>query len=334
MTISYIGIVGAGAWGTALAQVVRQSGCEAVLWAHEEEVAKEINIQHENKLFLPGIQLDPGIRATTILEDAAEVDAIFLAVPAQYLRSVIIKLPLSLSREIPAVVCAKGVELKSAALMSEVVNDALPGRPIAILSGPTFAEEVARGMPTAVTLAANDAAVGNELVEAIGNQNFRPYFSDDVTGAEIGGAVKNVLAIACGITDGRGLGNNARAAVITRGLVEMTRLCIAKGGRAETMMGLSGLGDLTLTCTSNQSRNYSLGKQLGKGKLLEKLLSTRLSVAEGVTSASAISNLAKKLNIEMPITDAVSAILDDSITVEHAIKELLIRPFRSEDPLR
>ncbi len=269
MTISYIGIIGAGAWGTALSQSIRQAGCETVLWSFEPEVAESINKTHENETYLPGIKLDAGIRATSVLEEAAATDAVLLVVPAQFMRGVTSQLSGMLARDIPVVVCAKGIEQNSAALMSEVVADTLPGRPVAVLSGPTFAAEVAAGLPTAITVATRDQAVGDELVEALGTQRMRPYLSDDVIGAEIGGAVKNVLAIACGVTEGRGFGDNARAALITRGLAEMTRLCVAKGGKAETMMGLSGLGDLTLTCSSSQSRNYSLGEALGKGNTLD-----------------------------------------------------------------
>jgi len=334
MTISYIGIIGAGAWGTALAQSIRQASCETVLWSFEPEVAESINKNHENHTYLPGIKLDAGIRATSILEEAAATDAVLLVVPAQFMRGVASQLSTMLARDIPVVVCAKGIELNSAALMSEVVADTLPGRPVAVLSGPTFAAEVASGLPTAITVATQDKTVGTELVEALGTQKMRPYLSDDVIGAEIGGAVKNVLAIACGVTEGRGFGDNARAALITRGLAEMTRLCIAKGGKAETMMGLSGLGDLTLTCSSSQSRNYSLGEALGKGTTLEKVLASRNSVAEGVTSAAAVSTLAKRLGIEMPITDAVAAIVSGAVSVDAAIEGLLARPFQEESRKR
>jgi len=334
MTISYIGIIGAGAWGTALAQSVHRAGCGAVLWSFEPDVGETINRTHENNAYLPGIKLDAGIRATAILEEAAATDAIFLAVPAQFLRSIAGKLSLTLARDIPVVVCAKGIEQNSAALMSEIVDDTLPGRPVAVFSGPTFAAEVASGLPTAVTLATHNFEVGNELIEAIGTQRLRPYLSEDVIGAEIGGAVKNVLAIACGVTEGRGLGYNARAALITRGLAEMTRLCIAKGGKAETMMGLSGLGDLTLTCSSSQSRNYSLGEAIGKGDALGEVLASRNSVAEGVTSAAAVSTLAKRLGVEMPITESVAGIVNGTLTVDDAVQGLLTRPFQAENHAR
>src|SRR5690606_23981099 len=263
MTIECISIIGAGAWGTALAQAVSKAGRQTVLWAHEPDVVDAINAGHENSLFLPGIALNKALRATGILAEAGEADAVLLVVPAQFMRGVAGQLAPVIASRIPVVICAKGIEQNSCALMSEVVAESLPGHPIGVLSGPTFAAEVAMGMPTAVTVAAKDATTGAALMEAIGTAQIRPYLSDDVIGAEIGGAVKNVLAIACGITEGRNFGNNARAALITRGLAEMTRLCVAKGGRSETMMGLSGLGDLTLTCTSSQSRNYSLGVALG-----------------------------------------------------------------------
>lgn len=334
MTISYIGIIGAGAWGTALAQSIRQTGCETVLWSFEPEIAESINSNHENRAYLPGIPLDAGIRATSIIEEAAATDAVLLVVPAQFMRSVTSQLASTLARDTPIVVCAKGIEQNSAALMSEVVADTLPGRPIAVLSGPTFAAEVAGGLPTAVTLATLDAPAGDALVEALGTQQFRPYLSSDVIGAEIGGAVKNVLAIACGITEGRRFGDNARAALITRGLAEMTRLCVSKGGKPETMMGLSGLGDLTLTCSSKQSRNYSLGEALGKGESLEKVLENRRSIAEGVTSAAAVTTLAKRLGVEMPITEAIAAIVSGDKTVDDAIADLLTRPFQAESHRR
>ena len=330
MTIDHIGIVGAGAWGTALGWVVRRAGRQAVMWAFEPEVAAAINRRHENPLYLPGVALDPGVRATTELAEAAAADAVLLVVPAQHMRHVCGQLAPSLARDVPVVICAKGIEDGTAELMSEVVAETLPGRPLAVLSGPTFAAEVARGLPVAVTLAARDRATGQALVEALGNPYFRPYLSDDVTGAEIGGAVKNVIAIACGIAHGRGFGDNGRAALITRGLAEMTRLCLAKGGKAETMMGLSGLGDLVLTCTSEQSRNYSLGAALGRGQTLESVQKKRRSVAEGVHSAAAVAALARRHGVDMPIVAAVDAVLNKGMAIDRAIESLLARPFRAE----
>jgi len=266
-------ILGAGAWGTALAQTLARAGREVTLWAHGAETAAAINSAHENAVFLPGVALDKGVRATTDLAESSRAEAVLLAVPAQYVRTVMSGL--ALGAGVPIVVCAKGIEIKTGALMTELLAETMPGAPLAVLSGPTFAAEVARGQPTAVTLAATDAALGQRLIAALGSRTLRPYLSDDPVGTEIGGAVKNVEAIACGIVVGSGLGENARAAVITRGLAEMTRLAEAKGGRRETLFGLSGLGDLALTCTSLQSRNYSLGLALGEGRTLAEIQGSR-----------------------------------------------------------
>jgi len=334
MSIECISIIGAGAWGTALAQSISGAGRQTVLWANEKEVADAVNTAHENPLFLPGIALNPAIRATGVLAEAGDADAVLLVVPAQFLRGVAASLAPAIANRIPIVVCAKGIEQGTNALMTEVVAETLPRHPVAVLSGPTFAAEVARGLPTAITLAAKDAETGAALIDAIGTPHLRPYLSDDVIGAEIGGAVKNVLAIACGICEGRDFGDNARAAIITRGLAEMTRLCVAKGGRAETMMGLSGLGDLTLTCTSAQSRNYSLGVALGRGGRLDDIMASRRSVAEGVFSAAAVVALARHLGVEMPIVAAVDAVVNRGEAVEAAIQALLTRPFRAEESKR
>jgi glycerol-3-phosphate dehydrogenase (NAD(P)+) len=321
-------VIGGGAWGTALAQTARRAGRDVMLWAREDEVVAAINRDHVNPFFLPGIALEPDIRAVGNLAEAVrDAETVLLAVPAQHLRAVTTALaPL----QTPIVICAKGVEERTGALLTEIVAATLPGVPLAVLSGPTFAAEVARGLPTAVTLASADAALGTRLAAALGTRSFRPYLSDDVIGVEIGGAVKNVLAIACGIVAGRNLGDNARAALITRGLAEMMRLAVAKGGRAETLMGLSGLGDLVLTCTGAQSRNYSLGVALGQGRTLAAILAERRSVAEGVTSAAATVALARPLKVDMPIAAAVDAILHRGAAIDAAIAGLLARPFKSE----
>ena len=328
--IERIGIVGGGAWGTALALTARRAGQAVVLWAREAEVVAAINREHVNPLFLPDVALDPAIRATADLAEAAAADALLLVAPAQHLRALAAGLAPHLARGLPVVICTKGIEQNSGALMSEIAAASLPGAAVAVLSGPTFAGEVARGLPTAVTLAAEDVALGQRLIAALGTRSFRPYLSDDIVGAEIGGAVKNVLAIACGVVTGRKLGDNARAALITRGVAEMVRLALAKGGRAETLMGLSGLGDLVLTCTGPQSRNHSLGVALGQGRSLGDILAERRSVAEGVTSAAAASALAARLGVDMPITTAVDAILHRGAAVDEAIEALLARPFKSE----
>jgi glycerol-3-phosphate dehydrogenase (NAD(P)+) len=328
--IQRIGVIGGGAWGTALAVTARRAGRDVVLWAREAEVVAAINERHENPLFLPGVAIDAAVTATDDLAAAVAADAVLLVVPAQHLRASVGAVAPSLRPATPVVICAKGVEETSGALMSEIVAAALPDAGLAILSGPTFAGEVARGLPTAVTLATADAALGRALIAALGTRSFRPYLGDDIIGAEIGGAVKNVLAIACGIVAGRRLGDNARAALITRGLAEMVRLSRAKGGRAETLMGLSGLGDLTLTCTALQSRNHSLGFALGEGKALSEILGPRRSIAEGVSSAAAIAALARRLGVDMPIVATVDAILHHQADIDASIAGLLARPFRDE----
>ena len=323
-----IGIIGAGAWGTALASVLRGAGHDVALWAREAEVAAAINRDHVNQLFLPGVALDSGIRADNdvgaVVRDA---EILLIAVPAQYLRATCRALR---GVAAPLVICAKGIETRTGALLSEIVAAEIPAAQVAVLSGPTFAAEVAKGLPTAVTLAARDVSLGKMLAGELGTRSFRPYLADDVIGAEIGGAIKNVLAIACGIVEGRKLGDNARAALITRGLAEMVRLAVAKGGRAETLMGLSGLGDLVLTCTATQSRNYSLGIALGQRRALKDVLGERVSVAEGVDSAAAAASLAQRLVIDMPITATVNAILHRGAAIDDAIAALLSRPFKSE----
>ncbi|MBI3446336.1 MAG: NAD(P)-dependent glycerol-3-phosphate dehydrogenase [Magnetospirillum sp.] len=325
-----IGVVGGGAWGTALALTARRAGREVLLWAREPSVVQAINTAHSNPDFLPGIDLDPALLATDDLAEVAASDAVLLVAPAQHLRAACRALAPYWRPGVPAVICAKGIELASCAMMQEAVASELPGAPIAVLSGPTFAIEVARGLPTAITLACDDAALGTKLVEALGTATFRPYLSNDLVGAQIGGAVKNVLAIACGIVEGRGLGDNARAALITRGLAELVRLAVAMGGRPETLMGLSGLGDLILTASSTQSRNYSLGFALGQGRPLAEILDSRQSVTEGVYSAGAVVELAGRIGVEMPISAAVDAVINRDVGLDEAIRSLLSRPFRNE----
>lgn len=326
-----IGVVGGGAWGTALAATAHRAGRDVTLWAREEEVVASINQSGRNGLFLPDIELE-GVRATGDLGEMAGQDALLLVVPSQFLAAVCRSLKPHLAPTVPVVLCAKGVELTTGRLMSELVAEELPGAPLAVLSGPTFAAEVGKGLPTAITLAAADPALANRLAAALGGPMFRPYVTDDVIGAEMGGAVKNVLAIACGVVEGRGLGQNARAALITRGLAEMVRLATAKGARSVTCMGLSGLGDLILTASSTQSRNYSLGVALGQGRALADILAERRSVAEGVDSAKSVTALAESLGIDMPICRAVAGLVQGTATIEETIAGLLSRPFREETP--
>ena len=330
---SRVGIAGAGAWGTALALVARRAGCQVLIWAHDPAVAAAINEARENAAYLPGARLDDGIRAVAEMDALAACGNVLLVPPAQHLRAVARALAPHLGAGAPVALCAKGVELETGKLMTEVAAETLPGHPIAVVSGPTLAPEVARGLPAAVTVAATDETVGRRIVAALGSTRFRPYLSDDPTGAEIGGAVKNVLAIACGIVIGRGLGDNARAALVTRGLAEMIRLALALGGRAETLMGLSGLGDLVLTCNAPASRNMSLGVALGQGRNLADIMAERRAVTEGVTSAAAIAALADRLGVDMPIVAAVDRLLHKAADIDAEIAGLLARPFKAEAPI-
>jgi len=325
-----IAVVGAGAWGSALASVCCRPGNRVLLWGRDAGLVATLNARHENPGYLPGIALAEAIEATASLADLAPARLCLLVVPAQALRGVAQELAGVLGTDVPVVLCAKGIEAGSHKLMTEVAAETLPGRPLAVLSGPTFAAEVARGLPTAVTLASHDRDMAARLAVILGSRSFRPYLSDDPMGAEIAGAVKNVLAIACGIVAGRRLGDNARAALVTRGLAEMSRLALARGGKPETLMGLAGLGDLTLTCTATQSRNYSLGVALGEGMALERALAATRGVAEGRYSAAATVALARELGVEMPICEAVDAVVNGGADLESAIAGLLSRPFKAE----
>ena len=328
--IKAAGVIGGGAWGTALAQVCARAGLEVVLQARETEVVASINTSHENSLFLAGVPLDDAVRATADMADLAECDIVLAVAPAQHLRSALAAFAPHARSGTPVLLCAKGVEQGSLKLMTQVLAETIPIARAAVLSGPSFAGEVARGLPTAVTLACPDSDLGEALAQAIATPTFRPYLSADMIGAEAGGAVKNVLAIACGIVEGRGLGRSAHAAIITRGFAELTRLAVALGGEAQTVAGLCGLGDLVLTCSSPQSRNMSVGLALGAGTSLQDALAGKLSVAEGVASAPAVLALAQSLGVETPICAAVAGILAGDISVERAIEALLSRPLTYE----
>jgi glycerol-3-phosphate dehydrogenase (NAD(P)+) len=322
-----LGVIGGGAWGTALAQVAAADGEEVLLWAREAEVVAAVNGSRENSVFLKGVPLAATIRATGDLADLDRCEAFLIVTPAQYLRSVLEGLAAAGK---PLVLCSKGIEDATGLLMHEVADQVQPESPIAVLSGPTFAHEVAAGLPTAVTLAVEDAALGERLVARIARPAFRPYLSDDVAGAEVGGAVKNVLAIACGVVEGRQLGLNARAALISRGFAEMTRFGLAKGARVETLAGLAGLGDLVLTCSSTSSRNFSLGKGIGEGARPADLLADRRTVAEGAFTAPVLERAAAALGVDMPIVAAVNALLSEQASVDEAVGRLLARPLRTE----
>jgi glycerol-3-phosphate dehydrogenase (NAD(P)+) len=329
--VKRLAVIGSGGWGTALATVARRAGTVAILWARDPRIVVAINQSGQNPNYLPGVALDPAITATSDIGAALDAaDAALLAVPAQSLRGVLERLRRHVHAGLPLLHCAKGIETGSLAMMSQVGRRVLPESPFAVLSGPSFAAEVARDLPTAVTIASADAALAERFMAALGSSRFRPYLSLDCIGVEIGGAVKNVLAIACGIVVGRGLGENARAALITRGLAEMARLGVAQGAQAETFRGLSGLGDLVLTCTAGQSRNYALGLALGQGQGLDAALAGRRTVVEGVATAEAVAELTARLKIEMPICAAVEAVLHRGASIEATTERLLSRPYRSE----
>ena len=331
MTIRKFGIIGGGAWGTALANAATANGGVAVMWAREPELVEAVNRTHRNPLFLPDIEINPFVRASGDIAEACNAEAILLSTPAQHIRAICELAAPHVKAGVPLVICAKGIELQTGRLLSEVVAEVLPQAPVGVLSGPTFAHEVARKLPTAVTLAIADSAMGDRLVAGLGSAAFRPYRASDVVGAQIGGAVKNVIAIAAGIVTGRGLGENARAALMTRGLAEMMRLGLALGARADTLMGLSGLGDLVLTCSSATSRNMSLGLALARGETLKAYLAGgRGRTAEGAYTASAVIARASPHGVDMPISAAVDAILNRDADIDQAIEALLRRPFRDE----
>lgn len=326
-----LSVIGGGAWGTALAHLAAANGVPTKLWAREAAVVESVNARHENAVFLPGAALDPRLTATGMLAEAAAADALLFVTPVQFTRAVLAELCALGAPPAPDILlCSKGVEQKTGAFPANILREVWPAAHAAALSGPSFARDVVRGMPTAVTIAAADEARAKRWVRTIGAPHFRPYYSDDLVGVELGGAIKNVLAIAAGVVDGRGLGESARAALIARGFAEFQRLGAALGARKETMAGLSGLGDLVLTASSPASRNMSLGIALGRGESLASILSGRLSVAEGVATASAIVRLAAAHGVETPICAAVADLVAGARTVDAVIADLLARPFRAE----
>lgn len=330
MQFKTAGVIGAGAWGTALAQVAGWAGLDVLLQAREPEVVESIRANRVNEAFLPGVVIDDHVSVTGDLADLGACDLILAVPPAQHMRSTLQAFAAHHRPGVPVILCSKGIERGSLKLMTDVLAETLPAAPAAVLSGPSFAGEVARGLPSAVTLACADEALGEALMGTLSAPGFRPYLATDLIGAEVGGAIKNVLAIACGIAEGRGLGRSAHAALITRGFAEMTRMGVALGGRAETVAGLCGLGDLVLTCSSPQSRNMSLGLALGQGQTVEQALAGKRSVAEGYESAPAVRELATKMGVDMPISQAVAALLNGETTVEAMIESLLSRPLKAE----
>lgn len=328
--IKTIGVIGGGAWGTALAQTARLAGCDVLLWAREPEVVDDINMRHVNSAFLPGIGLDSQLESTDDLRRIAAADAILMVAPAQHVRAVAAELSAHLAADKPVVICAKGLEQATGKLMGAVLHETLPQATQAVLSGPSFAAEVARGLPAALTLGCRDEVTSQRLAQAIGYRHFRLYWTNDMIGVQLGGAIKNVLAIGAGIVEGRELGASAHAALVTRGFAELQRFGTALGARAETLIGLSGLGDLLLTCGSIQSRNMSLGRALGQGRALSDVLGGRRSVAEGVYTAAAVAKVAQEKGVEVPICEAVHGIVEGRLTVDAAIDALLARPFKAE----
>jgi glycerol-3-phosphate dehydrogenase (NAD(P)+) len=326
MAFDHIAVIGAGAWGTALALTCIRAGRKVTLWEPDTAVAPLLVSERESP-FLPGVRIDDGIALAANLAEATRAPALLLVVPAQAVRTVATSLASLIAAGTPVIVCAKGIERGTQKFMTEVVAECAPNATPAILSGPSFAADVARGMPTAVTLAASDDNLARELARAIGSASFRPYHSTDVRGVEIGGAAKNVLAVAAGIVTGRGLGASAQAALTTRGFAELARFGRAYGAKAETMTGLSGLGDLLLTCSSPQSRNFSFGVNLGRG---EKPQEIHGGLAEGVFTAPVLLAMARERAVDMPIASAVAALLAGTMDVDQAIESLLTRPLKAE----
>ncbi|MFK4386882.1 MULTISPECIES: NAD(P)H-dependent glycerol-3-phosphate dehydrogenase [unclassified Bradyrhizobium] len=320
-----VAVIGAGAWGTALATVAVRAGRNVTLWARNAEHGARIASTRDNPR-LPGVRIAPEIVVTGELALAARADMLLIATPAQHLRGAVNMLASHITKAVPIVACAKGIEHGTHKFMTDVIAEAAPHARPAILSGPSFADDVARGLPTAVTLAASDEALASSLVQALGSPTFRPYHSTDIRGVEIGGAAKNVLAIAVGIAVGRKLGASAQAALTTRGFAELTRLGRALGARSETLTGLSGLGDLILTCSSPQSRNFALGLALGRG---EQPPAGKL--AEGEFTAPVLIELAASQDIELPVSEAVASILSGRSTIDAAISALMTRPFKAEE---
>jgi glycerol-3-phosphate dehydrogenase (NAD(P)+) len=327
MTIQSIAVLGGGAWGTALAQTAVRAGRRVTLWEFDAGNAEHLAGKRESR-FLPGVKLEDSIKVTRALAEAARADAVLLVVPAQAMRSVVKSLAQTVPHGTPLIACAKGIEHGTHKFMTEIIAECAPNAVPAILSGPSFAADVARGLPTAVTIAAEDAGVAEALAHAMNSGTFRPYHSSDVRGVELGGAIKNVLAIASGIVTGRGLGASASAALITRGFAELARFGKAYGARTETMMGLSGLGDLVLTCSTPQSRNFSFGIALAKGDRPDSAAHGKL--AEGAFTAPVLLEMAREKNVEMPISTAVAAVLAGKMSVDEAIESLLARPLRQE----
>jgi glycerol-3-phosphate dehydrogenase (NAD(P)+) len=325
-----IGVIGAGAWGTALAQAFASADRETLIWARESEVVTAINNQNENTIFLPSVPLSANLKATESLDEISAQNILLLVSPAQYLRATLESIKDKITADTILVICSKGIEISTGMLMSDVAKEITPNNPIAVLTGPTFAAEVSRGLPCAVTIGCEDESTTQTLLEILSTPTFRPYSSTDMVGVQLGGAIKNIIAIGCGMVRGKGLGESARCALMTRGIAEMARLGTAMGGRSETLLGMCGVGDLVLTASSMQSRNFSLGAALGEGKTMAEILETRNAVTEGVHTAKVISALAEKYDLELPICQAIDKVLHDDLSLDNAINNLLDRPLKQE----
>lgn len=329
-TIQKIGVVGAGAWGTALASAFARAGRDIKIWVRSDDVAQSINTKRRNEKYLPGVELPPGIAATSALAQLQSCDAILLAVPSQQTRAACGNLKTAGIADKPIILCAKGIELDTDLLLHEVIAECMGSVPVCLISGPNFADEVAKGLPTATTLACVDEQFGRAAIQAIGSPAFRPYFSADIIGVALGGAVKNVMAIASGIVIGRGLGENARAALITRGLKEMGSFAAQLGAKPQSLMGLSGMGDLMLTCYGSQSRNFRYGVLLGQGRSPQEAQQQLAATVEGVATSRAASHLARAKKIDMPICFGVEAIIHHGRSIDEIMQALMQRPFRDE----
>ena len=324
-------VIGAGAWGTALADLLARNGHRVTVWAYESDVASSIEREHENPRFLSGVRIAPTVRATNDLASAVDgASLVCVATPSHLLRGILRSAAPHLARSAPLCVASKGIETNTLALMSEVVTEEAEGHAVVALSGPSFAAEVAARQPTAIVAASDDDAASVLVQEALSNTHFRVYTHDDIIGVELGGSLKNVMAVAAGIVDGVGLGHNSRAALITRGLAEMTRLGVALGARPATFAGLAGLGDLVLTCTGSLSRNRTVGLEIGRGATLEEVLEGKQTVAEGVTTTRSAHALAAREGVEMPIVATVHRILFDGYPARLAVNELMSRELRAE----
>ena len=330
MAFQKIGVVGGGAWGCALAQTLAIAGRDVVLWAYEADTVREINDHHTNRVFLAGVALDERLQATGALSDLSDRELVLLVPPAQHLRRIASQLAPYLGAGLPTMICAKGIEQTTGKLLGEVLAETMPHVTPGAISGPSFAGEVARGLPAALTVACADAMLGEKVAQSVGSRQLRTYWTGDLVGVQLGGAIKNVLAIAAGIVDGKKLGASAHAALVTRGFAELRRFAGALGADPETLTGLSGLGDLLLTCGSPQSRNMSLGRALGEGRSLRDILGERRAVTEGVYTARAVVHIAKERGIDLPICKAVCRIVDDGVSVDDTIADLMSRPLRAE----